>query len=445
MLFWELFLILFLIVLNGFFAMSELAVVSTRPVRLRRLARAGNRKARAALKLVENPTRFLSTVQIGITLVGVLAGTYSGATLAEPLAAVIAQIPFLAGSARTVAISIVVMAITYLSLVVGELVPKRIALGYPERIAIRTAPFMLRLAALCGPLVWTLQASTVAVLRLLGIGSAPRPAVTEEEIKMLVAEAAEAGVVEKAEREMVEGVLRLADRPCRSIMTPRTEVVWLDVGDSSEVVREKIARSGRSRFPVSRDTIDEFVGVVHTKDLLDRLMGGLTLDLAASAKQPLIVHEATPTLKLLDLFRNAPVHMAIIVDEYGSFEGLVTPTDILTAVAGELPEAGREELPEATRREDGSWLVDGRMTIDEVEKLLDVSGMSSDGDYTTLAGFVLWQLGHVPKVSERFTWQEWQFEVVDMDRRRIDKVLVRRLPAEADTTRGDVPDPERQG
>ncbi|HET6520833.1 MAG TPA: hemolysin family protein, partial [Geminicoccaceae bacterium] len=316
-----------------------------------------------------------------------------------------------------------------LSLIVGELVPKRIALNNAEAIAARIAPPMALLARAGAPLVGLLRVSTEAVLRLLRVTPSTAPAVTEEEVRSLIAEGTEAGVFHAAERDMIDGVLRLADRPVRSVMTPRPDVVWLDPADPPEELRREIAGSGHSRFPVSRGRIDDVEGVVHAKDVLDRIVaaaaGREPFDLRACIRQPLIVHDGTPVLRLLELFRRSPVHMAVVVDEYGSFEGLVTPTDILTAIAGDLPEhATGVEEPDAVRREDGSWLLDGMIGLDDAERLLGRRGMKDGHGYHTLAGFVLWQLGHVPAVGERFEWNGLRFEVIDMDGRRIDRVLV---------------------
>lgn len=424
MLAWQILIVLLLVMLNGFFAMSELAVVSARRARLQHMADSGSRGARSALRLIEDPTRFLSSVQIGITLVGIFAGAYSGATLSEPLAEWLRTMPVVGRSADTVALAVVVVSITYLSLIVGELVPKRIAMNNAEGIAAFVAPTMTVVARVAAPIVWFLGVSTRATLKLIGVKPSLASTVTEEEVKTMIAEGTEAGIFEKAEQEMIDGVMRLADRSVRSIMTPRHDVVWLDPSDPLEAVRDEIATAAHSRYPVSRGELDEVVGIVHTKDILDRHLSAQEFDLAAAARPPLTVHESTPVLRLMELFRASPVHMAVVLDEYGGIEGIVTPTDVLTAIAGALPEGEGDGSPEAVTREDGSWLVDGRLAIDAVERLLGRRGMSDDDDYTTLAGFVLWQFGHVPKAGEYFTWEGLRFEVVDMDARRIDKVLV---------------------
>ena len=424
---WELLVVACLILLNVFFAKSELAMMSSRRARLEQMAEEGKRGARAAIRLIDEPTRFLSTVQVGITLVGVLAGAYSGATLAEPLGD--SLIDVLGNYAYPASVAIVVAGITYLSLVVGELVPKRIALNNPEGIAARVAPFMSKLSVVGAPIVWLLRISTEALIKLLGVPERPESTVTEEEVKSMIAEGTRTGVFHTAERDMIDGVLRLADRSVRSVMTPRVEVVWIDLDDPPETIRTEIAESGHSRFPAGRRGLEEFDGVVHTKDLLDQLARTGAFDIAASLREPLVVHEGTPAMKLLDMFRENPVHMAIVVDEYGVVEGIVTPTDILVAIAGDLPEDMADLEQSAIRREDGSWLMDGMIGIDEAELLLDRKAMRGDEDFETLAGFVLARLGQIPQTGDHFTWDGLRFEIVDMDGRRIDRILVGPDPA----------------
>jgi putative hemolysin len=424
----EIVIIFLLVLLNGFFAMSELAVVSSRKGRLKQMANEGSRGARAAITLVEDPGRFLPTVQIGITLIGVLAGAFSGATLAQEIEGWLADMPVLGRFAKGLGIAIVVIGITYLSLIFGELVPKRIALSDAEQVATLVSRAMVLLSRLAAPAVWFLRYSSDAVLRMLGLPTTRQVTITDEEVRALVAEGAAEGVFEPAERDMIEGVMRLADRPVRSIMTPRLDVVWLDLSDSEEDIRKSIIESVRSRFPVGRGEIDAVEGVVHAKDLLDRMMAGQPFDLTACILQPLFIHEGTPVLKLLEIFRSSTIHMALVVDEYGSFEGIVTPADILAAIAGEFLEDEAGAGSAAVRRDDGSWLIDGGTDIDQLERYLDRRDLKSNDDYHTLAGFVLWELGHLPKVGERFDWKNLRFEVVDMDGRRIDRVLISQLP-----------------
>lgn len=419
-----------LILLNGLFAMSELAIVSSRDPRLQAAEKRGSRGAKIARQLAADPGRFLSTVQVGITLVGVLAGAYSGATVANKLGDWLAGFSLFERSGPSLAIAIVVVLVTYLTLIVGELVPKRMALNNAEAIASSIARPMAQLARLASPIVWFLRFSTEGALRLLGLPIERQSTVTEEEVKTMIAEGTEAGVFHAAERDMIDGVLRLADRPVRAIMTPRIEVVWLDPSQSLEEIRAIMEDSGHSRFPIGRKGIDDLEGVVQTKDLLERLMRNEPFDLEAVMREPPVVHDGAPVLSLLEVFRQSSVHMAFVVDEYGVFEGLVTPTDILSAIAGEFPEGEQEEGEEtAVRRDDGSWLIDGMAPIEEVERLLGQRGLhSEEDDYHTLAGFVLWKLGRLPKVGESFEYDGLCFEVVDMDGRRIDRLLVSELP-----------------
>jgi putative hemolysin len=318
---------------------------------------------------------------------------------------------------------VVVVAVTYFSLVIGELVPKRIALNHAETIAAAVAPLMRLLAKVGAPFVWFLRRSTHAVMALLRLKPAPESAVTEEEVKALIAEGASSGVFQPAERELIEGVLRMGDRAVRSIMVPRTAVVWLDVEDTQEEIYAAIAESGHSRYPVARGDIEDVIGVAHTKDLLEQQRKTGTIDLIAAAREAPYVVDRMPVLRLLDRFKSSSVHMAFVVDEHGSFEGIVTPTDILTTIAGDLPQSEEEAEPEAVQREDGSWLIDGLMAVDAAERTLGIEGMAEEGDFNTVAGFVLHELGHLPVAGENFEWHGWRFEVVDLDGRRIDKIL----------------------
>lgn len=421
--FWELLVLAVLILINGFFAMAELAIVSSRRVRLQEMAKAGKRGAAAALSLIDDPVGFLSTVQVGITLVGIVAGAYSAATFAGPFGEILKNIPSIAVYAEEIAFAVVVVAVTYFSLVIGELVPKRIALNHAETIAAAVAPLMRLLAKVGAPFVWFLRFSTHAVMALLRLKPAPESAVTEEEVKALIAEGASSGVFQPAERELIEGVLRMGDRAVRSIMVPRTAVVWLDVEDTQEEIYAAIAESGHSRYPVARGDIEDVIGVAHTKDLLEQQRKTGTIDLIAAAREAPYVVDRMPVLRLLDRFKSSSVHMAFVVDEHGSFEGIVTPTDILTTIAGDLPQSEEEAEPEAVQREDGSWLIDGLMAVDAAERTLGIEGMAEEGDFNTVAGFVLHELGHLPVAGENFEWRGWRFEVVDLDGRRIDKIL----------------------
>jgi putative hemolysin len=431
--FWELLVLAVLILINGFFAMAELAIVSSRRVRLQEMAKAGKRGAVAALSLIDDPVGFLSTVQVGITLVGIVAGAYSAATFAGPFGEFLKNIPAIAVYAEEIAFAVVVVAVTYFSLVIGELVPKRIALNHAETIAAAVAPLMRLLAKVGAPFVWFLRFSTHSVMALLRLKPAPESAVTEEEVKALIAEGASSGVFQPAERELIEGVLRMGDRAVRSIMVPRTAVVWLDVEDTQEEIYAAIAESGHSRYPVARGDIEDVIGVAHTKDLLEQQRKTGTIDLIAAAREAPYVVDRMPVLRLLERFKSSSVHMAFVVDEHGSFEGIVTPTDILTTIAGDLPQSEEEAEPEAVQREDGSWLIDGLMVVDAAERTLGIEGMAEEGDFNTVAGFVLHELGHLPVAGENFEWHGWRFEVVDLDGRRIDKILASGPKPETET------------
>ena len=422
--FWEALIVLLLILLNGVLAMSELAIVSSRRTRLEHLAARGNRGARVALRLIAHPARFLATVQVGITLIGIVAGAFGGAALAEPLGAWLDTLPGVVPNGEPIAIAAVVAVITYLSLIIGELVPKRVALRAPERVAVRIARPMLLLSQIAGPAVWLLGASTDLVLRLIGLKGGREETVTEEEVRSLITEGTRAGVFAPQEKKMIEGVLRLADRTVRATMTPRASVIWLDVADPPEMLRDKIRSASHTRLLVCRGDLDDLVGVVSTRDLADRALGGEKLDLEQAAVKPLIVHESLPVLRLLDMLRAAPVNFAVVVDEYGSVEGVVGATDILKAIAGAVPQHGATNEIDAVRRADGSWLIDGMMPVDEFEDRLGVRGLKGTGDFDTIAGFALWQLGRLPRAGDDFHWHGWRFEVVDMDGRRIDKLLI---------------------
>jgi putative hemolysin len=419
----ELLVILILISINALLAMSEIAVVSSRRSRLQNLVKRRHRGARRAMRLLEKPTDFLSTVQVGITMIGVLAGAFSGATLAEQLGAWLDSWPLIAPYGPPTAIAVVVLGITYVSLVVGELLPKRIALNDPERIASALAPLMRGVAKFASPAVWLLRLSTEGLLRALGLASDRSLTVTEDEVRMLVAEGTRAGVFMPKERDMIDGVLRLADRTARAIMTPRAEVAWLDLQATPEEIVAQLDERRLSRFPVCRDTIDNTVGVVHTKDLARVALAGQTVILAEVLMRPLVVLDGTPVLKLLEGFRREGLHMAIVVDEYGTTQGVVTLADIIEAVAGALPELGGALESALVQRPDGSWLVDGSVGIDEFEDRLGVSGLRGKRTFDTVAGYALHKLGRLPTVGDTFGDRNGHYEIIDMDGRRIDKLV----------------------
>jgi putative hemolysin len=422
----EIALVLGLIILNGFFAMSELAIISARRVRLQQRADSGSDGARVALELSDDPTRFLSTVQIGITLIGILAGAFSGATIAEQVAARLVENGVAQNAAEPLALAFVVLILTYLSLVVGELVPKRFALLHADAIASRVAPAIKLIARMTHPVVALLQLSTEGALRLLGIRMRSQSAVTDEEINALIAEGTKQGVVHPVEREMVEEVLRLADRPVRTIMTHRREVVWLDVSDSADDIRRRIANSGYSRFPVCDGSLDNVLGYVRTRAIVDRLLSGASLDLRSMLREPAVISPELSTLELMAMFRRARPHLALVTDEYGTTLGIVTPADVLETIAGQLADDVASQ-PQVLRREDGSWLVDAHVELQDLERALGAGGLATGPEFTTLAGLILEHLGRIPRPDEVLVVNGWRLEIVDLDGHRIDKVIVSRL------------------
>jgi len=422
----EVLFILLLVVANGVFALSEMAVVSARKVRLQQWANEGNTNARTALELANAPTRFLSTVQVGITLIGILAGALGGATIAKKLALLLSQIRWLAPYSQAIGLGIVVVSITYLSLIIGELVPKRVALNNPERIAATIATPMRALSALASPVVHLLSTSTEVALRLLGIKPSLEPQVTEEEIRVLIKQGTEAGTFEVAEQDMVQRVFRLGDRQVSGLMTPRLEIVWLDLEDLAENNRHKMTRSAHSRFPVCQGGLDNVIGVVQVKDLLARSLAGEVIDLTAALQTPLFVPESMPALNVLELFKQSGTHTALVVDEYGVVQGLVTLNDILEAIVGDIPSVDELAEPQVVQREDGSWLLDGLLPVEDFFELFNIQALADEqrGNYQTLGGFVTTHLGRIPAAADHFEWRKLRFEVMDMDGNRVDKVLI---------------------
>lgn len=418
----DILLIVLLIAANGVFAMSEISVVSARKARLVQRAEEGDAGARAALALAEEPTRFLSTVQIGITLIGILAGAFGGATVAEKLAPSFARVPLLAPYAEGVALAVVVLCITYLSLVVGELVPKRVGLTRPEAIAAVIARPMGILSRFASPAVAVLTGSTEFLLRVMGVRPSEEPPVTEREITHLIDQGTQAGVFHVEEQDLVERVFWLGDQRAGVLMTPRHRVVWLDVEDGEEANREKMRTHPHSRFLVCKGEIDRLLGVVEVKELWARQLGGETVELTAALKQPLVVPETIPVLRLLEQFRATGARLAVVIDEYGGTEGIVTLNDILQEIAGDLTPAP----PSAVRRDDGSWLVDASILMDDFRELVGLRERRDEprGEYRTLGGFVLSRFGRIPMPGDHVTAGGLRVEVMDMDGNRIDKVLV---------------------
>jgi len=425
-LFAEILIVAILTLVNGLLSMSELAVVSSRPARLKVLAADGRRGAQVALKLQDDPGKFLSSVQIGITLVGVLSGAFSGATLGDRLGQSLAGMGIDRGLALPLGVGIVVVLITYLSLIIGELVPKQIALRDPEGVATRVAPLMAFIASVAAPLVWLLDVSGKLILTLLRQSGETGERVTDEEVKTIIAEAESAGVLESEERHMISGVMRLADRSARGLMTPRLDVELIDLSDTQEELVAQLRNIHHSVVPVQDGSVDAIVGVIVRKDLLDALFAGEALDIRGLVKQAPVVMDRSSAIDVLKAIRGSVVHMALVFDEYGHFEGIVTPGDILEAITGAFQEEEGEEAA-FTTREDGSFLVSGWMQADEFEERIGVP-VPRDAKYETVAGYVLAELNHLPAVGESFVRGHWRFEVMDLDGHRIDKILVSREP-----------------
>lgn len=429
----EILIILLLILANGLFVMSELAIVSARKVRLQQLAERGDAKARVALELASSPNQFLGTVQIGITLLTILSGAYGEETISKRLTPILSSIPVLANYQAQLANGLAILIITYLTLIIGELVPKRLALNHPEPIASVLAIPMRMLATIGSPVVHLLTISTEAVLRLLGIKPSTEPQVTEEEIRVLIEQGTTEGTFEEAEQDMVERVFRLGDRPVSGFMTPRPDIVWLDLEDSAAENRQKIIDGRYSRYPICQGGLDNVLGIIPVTDLLVRSFCGQELDLTMGLRQPVFVPESTRGLKVLELFKQTATHMALVVDEYGVIQGIVTLNDIMIEIVGDVPSIDGEEDPQVVQRDDGSWLLDGMLSVDEFFDLFNINELSAEerGSYQTLGGFVMSHLGRIPISADHFEWQGMRLEVMDMDGNRVDKVLV--MPTENTT------------
>jgi putative hemolysin len=426
----EALIILALILVNSLFALSEIAVVSSRKVRLLSMAEDGQPGAEIALELAESPNRFLSTVQIGITLVGILAGAFGGSTIARELGELLAPLPLIGPYSQAVGLGVVVATITFLTVVLGELVPKRIALQNSERIAAMVARPMRALSVVATPVVRLLAATTDLIVRLLGINAPPQDVVTEEEIRILVQEGVQAGIIAQEELDMLDGVFRLDDRPLSAVMTPRTEIVWWDTSVDVETQWQSIIQTNHSRFPVCEGDLDNVLGIVRAKDLLASCLQGQGLDVVGLAQEVLILPETMLVGQSLEQFRTSGQQVALLIDEYGGVEGLVTLFDILETIVGDIPTLDELVEPQVVTREDGSWLVDGLIRIDDFKAFFGLDEMPGDDNFYTLGGFVIVHTGRVPRTGDTFEWDEYRFEVVDMDRHRVDKVLVERKAGE---------------
>jgi putative hemolysin len=422
----DLLIILLLIVANGLFSGAEIAIISSRRHRLEQLAQKGERSARVALRLAESPNQFLSTVQIGITLIGILSGAVGGATVSRRLDVLLERLPLLAPYSEWLSFALVVAVITFLSVVVGELVPKRLALANPERLACAMAPSMRWLSRVSGPVVHLLSHSTEALVKLLGVSSSSEPDITEDEIKAMIRQGADSGVFEEVEHDMVQRVLRLGDRTIKTLMTPRTDICWLDLEESLETSLQEILESTHSRFPVGRGSLDDCLGVVRVRNLLSAKITGQSINLEELLQPPLFIAESTRALSVLEHFKRSGIHIALVTDEFGGVEGLVTLNDLMEGIVGDLPSVDDEDGPLVVTREDGSLLVDGGLDLDAFAELIDqdIFGIDQEGRYHTLAGFVMHVLERIPREADHFEWQGYRFEVLDMDGKRVDKLLV---------------------
>ena len=418
-------IIIALIALNGIFAMSEMAIVSARKARLDAITRKSQRRgAQIAISLAADPGRFLSTVQIGITLIGIISGAYSGASLGGPVAERLMALGMGEGLAENLGFALVIGMTTYLALVIGELVPKQFALRAPEKIAVIMALPMLWLAKLTAPFVWLLNGSSAIIFRLLRMNRESESHVTAEELHLIVAEASKSGVIEESERAIISGVVRLADRPVREVMTPRTEIDWIDVNADEAAVRAQLLSTPHSRIPVAEGSVDEIIGVIQARDIVSALLDGKRLDLRAMLRVAPIIPDQVDAMDALEALRKADVPFALVLDEYGHFEGVVTPADLLAAIAGDfVSDQDEGDEPAIVEREDGSLLVAGWCAADMLAERIGMT-LPEDRDYATAAGFVLEMLKHIPATGEHFVTQGYRFEVIDMDGRKIDKLLV---------------------
>lgn len=420
----EILVILLLTLINGLLAMSEAALVASRKARLQQMANEGDKASMSVLDLLKNPNVFLSTTQIGITLIGVLAGAVGGATLADALSAALQNVPYIGPYSASISLTIVVISITVLNLWLGELVPKRIGIHSPERIARLVAGPMNFVSRLFSPLIKLMGGATELFFQIFGIEPNNEPPITEEELQVLIDQGTQAGVFEESEQDMVEGVFSLGDERVYSLMTPRTEVVWLDVSDTTKEILEKMANSPYSRFPVRQDTLETIIGIVKSRDLLVEVLSGKDIVLKNLVKPAYFVPETMLASRALEVLKKHNTEVLLVVDEFGGFQGLLTINDILEEIVGQI----EGEEPQATQRQDGSWLLDGMLEVDEFKEIFNLNELPHEDEYETLSGFVMTSLGRVPQTADHFDWNDLRFEVIDMDGHRVDKVLVTSKP-----------------
>lgn len=430
----EITIILMLILANGIFAMTEMAIVSSRKARLEKQADSGDTGARIALELAAEPTPLLSTIQIGITLIGILTGAFGGAALSKSLAPQLQSIPVIGSYSEAVSLFIVISSITYLSLILGELVPKRLALNNPEPIAALLARPMRTFARLASPLVKFLSSSTKLALRTLGVKPSQEPPVTEDEIRILIEQGTEAGTFEKTEQDMVEKIFRLGDQRAYSIMTPRTQMVWLDLEEPFELNLQIIKDSSHTRFPAAKGNLDDFSGIIYIKDLLSANLNA-SLDIESLVRTPMFIPKSMKAFKILETFKQTGTHEAVVLDEFGGVIGFITLHDILSEIVGDISPDTELEDVQIIQRDDGTWLVDGLLPVEDFKEVFDIDELPDEArdHYQTVGGFVTSYLGYIPAASESFEWNDLRFEIMDMDRVRVDKILVTRLAAEAET------------
>lgn len=419
-------IIFLLIIINGIFAMSEISLISARKVRLQQMSKDGVRSAQVALDISENPNKFLSTVQIGITLIGILSGALGGASISSDLSLVFQNVSWLKPYSEILSVAIVVLLTTYFSLVIGELIPKRLGMNSPEKIASAVAMPMKAISWLTSPVVKLLSASTDVGLKILGIEKSKDPIITEEEIKVLMKQGTQSGIFESAEEDMVTGIFRLGGRYIDSIMTPRTEIEWIDLEEPFEVILEQVINSNHSRFPVATGELDNVQGMLLGKDLLSKSLNGEIPSIPDILQPPLFVPDSTSALKALDLIKEAGAHAALVIDEFSGMLGMVTLYDVLKSIVGSIPTAGEEEEIQIIQREDGSWLLDGLLAIDDIKELLGIETLPEEDrvGFQTLGGFMMTMLDSIPEVGQYFDVYDMRFEIMDMDGKRVDKVLV---------------------
>lgn len=423
----ELIVLFIFTLINAFFAMSEIAIVQSSKPLLRQMAKNGSKNAEIALEMSENTGRALSTVQVGITLVGILAGAYGGATIAENITPYLADLPLIGIWAEQIALFLVVVLITYLSVVIGELVPKQYALAHPERIALMAAYPMNIASKIGAPIVWVFNVSADILLSIFGVAKGDRGNVTEAEVHAILSEGAESGVIEASEYQMMRRVIALGDREVKTIMTPRVEITTIDITDDLGTIRRKINESGHSRFPVVENSLDNLLGIVVAKEILEHALCDEAFDLKSKIKEALHLSDNAPCEKALELFKNHPINFAVVYDEYGTVEGIVTASDLLEAIVGSVASNYEDNQHNIIQREDGSWLVDGTTVTDEIVLTIGIEGLDDEDMYTTLAGFILHNMGVVPNVGDSFEALGYKFEVMDLDGRRIDKVLITKV------------------